>query len=99
MKELKERHNMTSIGIDVKNEDAALTYDKEELDSYRDYADSGGGEWTLTVLQSNRKKRYKSSNHLRKHELEIEDGSPRFILNNIQNVIQKMSKIIMSLND
>lgn len=56
LKELKERHNMTSVGFDVKNDNAALKYDQEELESYRDYADSGGGEWTLTVLQTNRRK-------------------------------------------
>ena len=99
LRELKARHNMTSIGVDVKNENAALTYDQEELESYRDYADSGGGEWTLTVLQASRKKKYKSANHLRKRDLEIDDDSPRFILNNIQTVIQKMSEIITTFND
>jgi hypothetical protein len=99
LKELKERHNMTSIGVDVKNENAALKYDKEELESYRDYADSGGGQWTLTVLQSNRKKRYKSENHLRKADLEIDNDSPRFILRNIQEVINRMSDIIKGFND
>jgi hypothetical protein len=99
LRELKNKHNMTSVGVDVKNENAALTYDHEELESYRDYADSGGGEWTLTVLQSSRKKKYKSANHLRKTDLEIENDSPRFILNNIQVVVQKMSDIISNFND
>lgn len=99
LKELKTKHNMTSVGVDVKNENAALTYDSEELESYRDYADSGGGEWTLTVLQSKRKKKYKSSNHLRKKDLELDDDSPRFVLKNIDSLIEKMSKIISSLND
>lgn len=99
LKELKDKHNMTSIGVDVKNENAALTYDQDELESYRDYADSGGGEWTLTVLQSQRKKKYKSKNHLRRKDLEIEDDSPGFILKNIETVIQKMSEIISNFNE
>lgn len=99
LKELKDKHNMTSIGVDVKNENVALTYNHEELESYRDYADSGGGEWTLTVLQANRKKKYKSANHLRKSDLEIENDSPGFIINNIQTVVEKMSAIISNFND
>lgn len=99
LRELKDKHNMTSIGIDVKNENAALTYDPQELESYRDYADSGGGEWTLTVLQTHRKKKYKSANHLRKKDLNIEDDSPGFILKNIQTVLQKMAEIISNFND
>lgn len=99
LRELKERHNMTSVGVDVKNENAALKYDHDELESYRDYADSGGGEWTLTVLQAKRKKKYKSSNHLRRQDLDLDDDSPRFILNNIETLIQKMSSIISVFNE
>jgi hypothetical protein len=99
LKELKERHNMTTVGVDVRNENAALTYDEEELESYRDYADSGGGEWTLTVLQNKKKKKFKSANHLRQKELDIQNDSPAFILTNIEDVIKKMINIFSSLND
>lgn len=99
LKELKEKHNMTTVGVDVRNENAALTYDEEELESYRDYADSGGGEWTLTVLQNKNKKKYKSANHLRQKELDIENDSPAFILRNIEDVIKSMINIFSSLND
>jgi hypothetical protein len=99
LKELKEIHNMTSIAIDVKNENAALTYNREEIDSYRDYADSGGGDWTLTVLQENRKKKYKSTNHLRRSNLEVVESTPKFIRQNINLVIQKMAAIILKFND
>jgi|1048.fasta_scaffold12602_3 hypothetical protein len=99
LKELKEIHNMTSIAIDVKNENAALTYNREEIDSYRDYADSGGGDWTLTVLQENRKKKYKSTNHLRRSNLEVVESTPKFIRQNINLVIQKMAAVILKFND
>lgn len=99
LKELKEKHNMTTVGVDVRNENAALTYDKEELESYRDYADSGGGNWTLRVLQNNKSKRYKSSQHLRQKELDIQDDSPGFIINHLESVIQKMKSIFDNLNE
>lgn len=99
LKELKDIHNMTSIAIDVKNENAALTYNREEIDSYRDYADSGGGDWTLTVLQENRKKKYKSTNHLRRSNLEVEESTPKFVRKNINLIIQKMAAIILKFND
>ena len=90
---------MTTVGVDVRNENAALTYDKEELESYRDYADSGGGNWTLKVLQNRRQKRYQSSQHLRQKELEVENDSPGFITSHIETILQKMKNIIVSLND
>lgn len=99
LKELKIKHNMTSVGVDVRNENAALTYDQDELESYRDYADSGGGEWTLTVLQKKKKKRYKSSNHLRQKELDLQNDSPAFILSNIEDVLKKMINIFGNLNE
>lgn len=99
LKELKDKHNMTTVGVDVRNENAALTYDEEELESYRDYADSGGGEWTLAVLQKGRRRKYKSANHLRQKDLDLENDSPSFILRNIEDVFRKMIDIFDSLND
>jgi len=99
LKELKETNNMTSVGVDIRNENAALTYNEDVLESYRDYADSGGGNWTLKVLQNNRARKYKSAQHLRQKELEIENDSPGFITSHIDNVIQKMKSIIDSLNE
>lgn len=99
LRELKERHNMTTVGVDVRNENAALTYDEEELESYRDYADSGGGEWTLTVLKDRKKKKFKSSNHLRQKDLELDNDSPGYILKHIDDVLKKMINIFESLND
>ena len=99
LKELKDKHNMTTVGVDVRNENAALTYDNEELESYRDYADSGGGNWTLRVLQNLKSKRYKSSQHLRQKELDLQDDSPSSIINNLEAVIQKMKSIFDILND
>lgn len=99
LRELKDKHNMTTVGVDVRNENASLAYDEEELESYRDYADSGGGEWTLAVLQKGIRRKYKSANHLRKKELDLDNDSPNFILRNIEDVFRKMINIFASLND
>lgn len=99
LRELKDKHNMTTVGVDVRNENASLTYVEEELESYRDYADSGGGEWTLAVLQKGKRRKYKSANHLRQKELDLDNDSPNFILRNIEDVFRKMIDIFASLND
>jgi hypothetical protein len=96
---LKEISNMTTVAVDVRNDRASLKYDPEELESYRDYADSGGGSWTLKVLQNNIPKSYKSSEHLRHKELDLEDDSPGFIINNIGFIIEKMKNIFDILNE
>lgn len=99
LKTLKEKHNMTQVAVDFRNENAALDYDQEELESYRDYADSGGGSWTLGVLQNGRKKKYKSVNHLRRKEVEISTNDPREIRRALTKVIERMQSIIDSLDD
>ncbi len=44
---LKAKHNMTEVSVNFRNNSADFEYDEEELESYRDYADSGGGELAL----------------------------------------------------
>ena len=92
-------YDCTELDFDVRNDRASLKYDPEELESYRDYADSGGGSWTLKVLQNNIPKSYKSSEHLRHKELDLEDDSPGFIINNIGFIIEKMKNIFDILNE
>lgn len=96
---LKEIHNMTHVAVDFRNENSELNYDQEELESYRDYADSGGGSWTLGVLQNGRKKKYKSVNHLRRKEVEINTNDPREIKRALFIIIERLQLIIDSLDD
>jgi len=96
---LKEKHNMTKVGVDFRNENADLHYDNDELESYRDYADSGGGNWTLGVLQNGRKKRYKSINHLRKKEIEFDSKDPNFLRQNLNYIIERLQNVLNSLDD
>lgn len=99
LKNLKEKHNMTNVAFDFRNENSELNYDQEELESYRDYADSGGGSWTLGVLQNGRKKKYKSVNHLRRKEVEINTNDPREIKRALLTIINRLQLIIDSLDD
>jgi len=99
MKILKEKHNMTNVSVDFRNEKPELRYDEEELESYRDYADSGGGHWTLGVLQNGRKKKYYSVNHLRKKETELNADDPNYIRENLEYVKNKLIELLKAIDD
>jgi hypothetical protein len=99
LKTLKEKHNMTHVAVDFRNENAELNYEQDELESYRDYADSGGGSWTLGVLQNGRKKKYKSVNHLRRKEVEINTNDPIETKRVLTIIIERLQLIIDSLDD
>jgi hypothetical protein len=99
LKNLKERHNMTKVAVDFRNENAELGYEEEELESYRDYADSGGGHWTLGVLENGRKKKYKSASHLRREEIELDTNDPNFLRQNLQYIVERLQTVIAKLDD
>ena len=96
---LKEKHNMTEVSVDFRNDNADLTYDNEELESYRDYADSGGGNWTLGVLEEGRKKKYNSANHLRRKKMEFNADNPKSIRANLLVLIDRFRDLIDNLDD
>ncbi len=95
---LKEKHNMTEVKVDFRNESADLKYNDEELESYRDYADSGGGNWTLGILKDGRKKRYKSANHLRRKEIDFNADNPKSIKENLLILIDRFRDLIINLD-
>ena len=95
LKNLKEKHNMSKITFDIRNENGELGYEEDELESYRDYADSGGGNWTLGILQDGKKRKFKSSNHLRRKELEFNSEDPVKLIQQLE----KTKTILKSLID
>lgn len=97
--DLKQKHNMTQVAVDFRNENAELNYHAEELESYRDYADSGGGNWTLGIIKDGCKKRFKSEQHLRKEEIEFNADNPNYLRENLQIVVEKLQQIIIKLDD
>jgi hypothetical protein len=96
---LKEKHNMTEVSVDFRNESANLTYDEDELESYRDYSDSGGGKWTLGVIEEGRKRKYQSANHLRRKEMEFNADNPKTIKENLLVLIDRFRDLIANLDD
>jgi hypothetical protein len=97
---LKNVYNMTEVGVDFRNNDAELKYDEEELESYRDYADSGGGSWSLGILQTNgRKKRFRSENHLRTKEIEFDASNPKKIKQTLNDILSWLVNIANDLAD
>lgn len=99
LKHLKDKHNMSSIAFDIRNDRAELNYDREELESYRDYADSGGGNWTLGILQPNhKKKRFSSINHIKTKEVDFYPGHLSEIRKSIRDILYFLIMIIEELD-
>lgn len=97
--DLKQKHNMTKVAVDFRNDNAELNYQAEELESYRDYADSGGGNWTLGIMKDGRKKRFKSEQHLRKEEIELNADDPNYLKENLEAIVERLQIVINKLDD
>lgn len=97
LSELKEIHNMTNVNFEIINEQARLRYDSDELESYRDYADSGGGSWNLKVMMGSRPRYFKSSQNIRKKDVEIASDNPKFVKNNIGSIITEIKDFIKNI--
>ena len=97
--DLKQKHNMTKVSVDFRNDNANLNYQADELESYRDYADSGGGNWTLGIMKDGQKKRFKSEEHLRKEDVELNADDPNYLRNNLEAVVDRLQRIIGKLDD
>lgn len=71
----RDQYNNTEVQVRLKNEHGELRLPEEEVESYRDYADRGGGDWELDVRQEGRRRRVKSSSRAVKISIEIPDLS------------------------
>lgn len=75
LRELRGVFNNTETDIVLKNEQGKLTLPHDVLDTYRDYADKGGGSWSLTIKRGKRKKRIKSEDRALRITFEIDEGA------------------------
>ncbi len=99
LKKLKEKHNMSRLSIDFRNDNNELKYDKVELESYRDYTDSGGGNWTLGILKkNNRKKKFSSANHIKTQEVDFDASNPNEIKKSLNNILNYLIDIVEKLD-
>lgn len=99
LSDLKQKHNMTKVAVDFRNDNAELNYQAEELESYRDYADSGGGNWTLGIVKDGRRKRFKSEQHLRKEEIDFNADDPNYLRENLQAVVERLQQVLNKIDD
>ena len=99
LRELKKRHNITRYSFDLRNEKGRLYYEKDELESYRDYADSGGGEWTIGIFdKEKRKRKYKSIDHIQKKSIELDNSLLKNITKNVMNLTGVLIRLLKKFN-
>lgn len=73
LKDLRGVFNNTRVKISLENEKGDLKVPPAAIDTYRDYADKGGGEWAITARpkgRSRKKKRYVSTERAVKVQME-----------------------------
>lgn len=77
LKKLQEVFNNTESRITLKNQGGELKVPMEVVDTYRDYADKGGGSWELVIRKKGKKKKVKSSEKSVKITLEFQESDDR----------------------
>jgi len=91
LKEIQNIFNNTETEIKLNNEDGKLTIPEDRAETYREYCDEGGGEWTVIKLNASGKKVIvKSSNSLVKFDLEISLDFDA----HIANIIEKAKSLL-----
>lgn len=75
LRELQKHFNNNRVSVSLYNDKGKLKVPKDEIESYRDYADRGGGNWKITIQTKKHSKRaYKSVDKAIKITIETEDG-------------------------
>jgi len=84
LRELQKHFNNNRVAVSLYNDKGKLNLPKQEIESYREYADKGGGNWKITIQSNkNRKRSYKSSDKAIKITIEAEDGVSSEILKDV----------------
>lgn len=96
MKMLKEAFNNTSAMFKAVNDAGGLIVKKENVDSYRALADSGGGNWFIRARLRGRARaiRYKSRSNIRTERIDDLGTTPSYIRENVQEVLRRLDRII-----
>lgn len=81
LRELQKHFNNNRVSVSLFNDKGKLKIPKDEIESYREYADRGGGNWKITIQTKKRRKRsYKSVDKAIKITIEAGDGNSIDIL-------------------
>jgi hypothetical protein len=72
LKEFQRIFNNNSVKVTLVNESGNLKVPKENIESYLEYADKGGGEWKIVTRKKNKKRGYSSTNRAIKIPVEGE---------------------------
>lgn len=97
MKQAKENYNISSAKIELTNVNAKLNLvkEREEFEKYREYADNGGGTWSLKVIMDGKKpRRFHSKKFLKKEESPIKNDKPNWIKSNLESVKEVLIQVI-----
>ncbi len=78
LKELQRDHGITGVSIGLENDRGNLncTTNRDEIESYRDYADDGGGSWILIISDGEKREQVKSTDKSRIVEEDIQPSPP-----------------------
>lgn len=81
LKELQNVFNNNRTEITLVNDKGNLRVPEDEIETYRKYADMGGGEWKIIIKKNNKKKKYSSSDRALKIVIEAEEkADPRTLV-------------------
>jgi hypothetical protein len=81
LRELQKHFNNNRVSIALFNDKGKLKTPRNQIETYRDYADRGGGNWKITIQTKKRRKRsFKSADKAIKITIEAEDGETLAIL-------------------
>jgi hypothetical protein len=102
MEEVKKRYNATDYKGELSNPQGKLKPDREEFENFRDYADSGGGNWSVTKGKNGKKSTLTSSEVFRHDRLDLTIKSPaelKIKVNNIRKIAIEKIKHFLKQNE
>jgi hypothetical protein len=70
--ELRETYNNNRVNVTLANDQGKLLVPRDKIDTYRDYADRGGGNWKVVIQRNNKKRKYASTERAIKVTIEAE---------------------------
>ncbi len=92
LRDLQKLYNNNRVSISLYNDMANLKIPKDLIDSYREYADEGGGDWKITTKKARGKRTHKSADKARKITLESESDESSFEI--LKEAMQQLLRLM-----